>query len=112
MAFKLFANVGCDIINHLAVKSVSIVNSVHQIIFSNQLVIRRWYFSCAIRNVKTFSLHKFRPKLVELRTLFNRVYAYLEKFTLFYNRGFGFGNEHSTFDVLVEFTKKIETPNQ
>ena len=39
--------------------------------------------------------------------MYNRVYSYLEKFTLFHPKQYGFRSEHSTIDALAELTENM-----
>ena len=39
------------------------------------------------------------------RAMYNRVYQYFEKFSLFYKKQFAFRSKHSTIDAVVELTK-------
>ena len=44
--------------------------------------------------------------------MYNRVYHYFEKFSIFYKKHFGFRSKHSTIDALVELTKIIRMRQQ
>ena len=39
--------------------------------------------------------------------MYNRIYSYLENFSLFYAKQFGFCHKHSAIDALVELTERI-----
>ena len=44
--------------------------------------------------------------------MYNRVYQYFEKFSLFYKKQFGFRSKHSTIDALVELTETVRMRQQ
>ena len=46
------------------------------------------------------------------RAMYNRVYQYFEKFSLFYKKQFGFRSKHSTIDALVELTETVRMRQQ
>ena len=84
-------------------------------------------FPSALRKAKVIPDHKdnsrldennYRPisllivwsKVYE-RTMYNRIYAYMEKFALWYSKQFGFRSKHSTIEAVVELTEKIRLKN-
>ena len=59
-------------------------------------------------NYRPISLLIVWSKVYE-KIMFNRVYSYFERFSLFYHRQFGFRKKHSTTDALVEFTENLRS---
>ena len=57
-------------------------------------------------NFRAISLLVVFSKIFE-RAMYNCVYQYFEKFSLFYNKQFGFRSKHSTIDALVERTESF-----
>ena len=46
------------------------------------------------------------------RVMYNRMYNYLEHFSLFQKKQFGFRSKHSTVDALVELTERLRCSKQ
>ena len=59
-------------------------------------------------NYRSISLLNVLSKMYE-RSMFTRVYEYLEGFNLFYFKQFGFHKNHSTIDALAELTERIRS---
>ena len=57
-------------------------------------------------NYRPISLLVVFSKIFE-RAMYNRVYQYLGKFSLFYKKQLGFRSKHSTIDALVELTETV-----
>lgn len=113
---------GDDDISNLILKASTPV-IVPYLVHLINLSIKEGTFPSILAKAKVFPLHKdgsksemcnYRPisllntisKVFE-RVIFNRVYSYFEKFSLFTTHQYGFRKKHSTIDVLVDFTEKI-----
>ena len=57
-------------------------------------------------NYRPISLLNVWSKIFE-RLMFNRVYFYMEHFSLFYKKQFGFRKKHSTIDALIELMENV-----
>ena len=59
-------------------------------------------------NYRPISLLNVLSKIYE-RSMFTRVYQYMEGFNLFYFKRFGFRKKYSTIDALAELTERIRS---
>ena len=57
-------------------------------------------------NCRPISLLNVWSKIFE-RLMFNRVYFYMEHFSLIYQKQFGFRKKHSTIDALIELMENV-----
>ena len=58
-------------------------------------------------NYRPISILLTWSKIYE-RAMYNRVYQYLEKFSLLYSNKFGFRSKHSAVDAIVELTERAK----
>ena len=117
---------GDDYISNQIVKASKNVTSLF-LSFLVNLSFEKGIFPSALRKAKVIPVHKdnsrldennYRPisllivwsKVYE-RTMYNRIYAYMEKFALLYSKQFGFRSKHSTIEAVVELTEKIRLKN-
>ena len=113
---------GNDYISNQIVKASKNVTSPF-LSFLVNLSFEKGIFPSVLRKAKVIRVHKdnsrldennYRPislpilwsKVYE-RTMYNRIYAYMEKFALWYSKQFGFRSKHSTIEAVVELTEKI-----
>ena len=75
------------------------------------LPLRKEGYKVDQNNFKSISLLLVFNKVFE-RALYNRLYQYFEKFSLFYKKQFGFRSKHCTIDALVELAKTVRMRQQ
>ena len=61
-----------------------------------------------VNNYRPISLLTIWSKIFE-RVIYNRMYHFMERFSLLYNKQFGFRAKHSTIDALVDLTENIRS---
>ena len=113
---------GDDLINNIIVKA-----SKKEVVKVLTYLINRSFdegaFPNSLKKAKVIPLHKEGPKTDENnyrpislltvwskifeRVMYNRMYNFLEHFSLLYSKQFGFRAKHSTIDALVELTEKL-----
>ena len=117
---------GVDDINNILIKLSSDVINPYLVFLINSSF-DKGNFPKELARARVLPLHKegskldqnnYRPiylvvfsKIFE-RAIYNRVYQYFEKFSLFYKKQFGFRSKHSTTDALVELTETVRVRQQ
>ena len=121
------ASSGDDLINNIIVKT-SKNETVEILTYLINRSFDEGIFPVSLKKAKVIPLHKdgsktdvnnYRPislltvwsKIFE-RVMYNRMYNYMEHFSLFYKKQFGFRSKHSTIDALVELTEKLRCSKQ
>ena len=61
-----------------------------------------------VNNYRPISLLTIWSKIFE-RVIYNRMYHFMERFSLLYNKQIGFRAKHSTIDALVDLTGNIRS---
>ena len=61
-----------------------------------------------VNNYRPISLLKIWSKIFE-RVIYNRMYHFMEHFSILYNKQFGFRAKHSTIDALVDLTENVRS---
>ena len=118
---------GVDDISNILIKLSSDVINPY-LVFLINFSFDKGIFPKELTRAKVLPLHKEGSKLdqnnyrpisllvvfsnIFERAMYNRVYQYFEKFSIFYKKQFSVRSKHSTIDALVELTETVRMRQQ